>query len=53
MFAMLSHATLVRFKPLIKQMTVKTNTVMTVCRNAFHNGAMACTCYRFMKVLFT
>ena len=32
----------------------KTNeflSVMTVCRNAFHNGAMANTCYKFMKVL--
>ena len=27
--------------------------VMTVCRNAFHNGAMAYTCYKFMKVLST
>ena len=34
----------------------KTNellSVMTVCRNAFHNGAMAHTCYKFMKVLST
>ena len=32
----------------------KTNellTVMTVCKNAFHNGAMACICYKFLKVL--
>ena len=32
----------------------KTNeflSVMTVCKNAFHNGALAHTCYKFMKVL--
>ena len=27
--------------------------VMTVCRNAFQNGAMAYTCYKFMKLLST
>ena len=26
---------------------------MTVCRNAFHNGTMAYTCHKFMKVLST
>ena len=34
----------------------KTNellSVMNVCRNVFHNGAMAYTCYKFMKVLST
>ena len=34
----------------------KTNEIlsfMTVCRNAFDNGIMAYTCYKFMKVLFT
>ena len=27
--------------------------VMTVCRSAFHNGAMAHTFHKFMKVLST
>ena len=27
--------------------------VMTVCRNAFDNGAMALTCYKLIKVLST
>ena len=27
--------------------------VMTVCKNAFHNGVTARTCYKFMKVLST
>ena len=27
--------------------------VMAVCRNVFHNGATAHTCYKFMKVLST
>ena len=34
----------------------KTNeflSVMTVCRNTFHNGNMAYTCYKFMTVLPT
>ena len=26
---------------------------MTACRNAFHNGPMTHTCYKFMKVLYT
>ena len=25
---------------------------MTVCRNSLDNDAMACRCYKFMKVLF-
>ena len=38
------------------QATDKTNEllpVMTVCRNAFDNGAMALTCYKLIKVLST
>ena len=38
------------------QVIDKTNehlSVMPVCRDAFHNGAMAYTCYKFMKVLST
>ena len=38
------------------QATDKTNellSVMTVCRNALRNGAMAYTCHKFMKVLST
>ena len=38
------------------QATDKTNEVlpaMTVCRNIFHNGPMAYTCYAFIKVLST
>ena len=34
----------------------KTNdllSVMTVCRNVYHNGVAANTCYKFMKVLPT
>ena len=34
----------------------KTNelpSVMTLCKNAFHNGDMAHTCYKLMKVLST
>ena len=33
------------------QATDKTNellSVMTVCRNAFHNGAMSYTCYKWV-----
>ena len=33
--------------------TNETLSVMTVFRNTFRNGAMAYTCYKFMKVLFT
>ena len=33
--------------------TNELSSVMTVCRNAFHNGAMAHTCTKFMKVLST
>ena len=38
----------VGFRPL-----VKLSSVMIVCRNVFHNGAMTHTCYNFMKVLST
>ena len=27
--------------------------VMDMCSNSFQNGAMAYSCYKFMKVLFT
>ena len=36
------------------QATDKTNellSVITVCKNALHNDAMAHTCYKFMKIL--
>ena len=33
--------------------TNKVLSVMTVCRNAFHNSAMPHTCYKFMKALST
>ena len=33
--------------------TTELLSVMAVCRNAFHNGPMAHTCYKLMKVLPT
>ena len=33
--------------------TNKLSSVINVCKNVFHNGAMAHTSYKFMKVLST